>query len=386
MKRILHVIPGYGGGISSHIKNLVTGIDNNIITIDVAGFTDYPKEFKELVESKNGKTYVLKNVRIKSIFNNIKEFKLIISEGNYDAVHLHLSDFQALYFSMLSRINGVKRIIVHAHISNQRGSDKIINKVKNFINRKITVFSATDLASCSKLASEFRFGKKFVINNKVMHIPNGICENKLNIELSESKRIEYYNEFKIDKDSFIIGNVGYLGYQKNHEFMLKLAEYMKNRGDKCCWLFIGSGIDEKKLKRKCSEMKLDDVVRFLGRREDIAYIYNIMDVSILPSHYEGLPTVTIESQAVGIGSVISDSITDETDMGINMVSRLSLNDSYECWRNALYDMKNRKSPDSKTRFNAMRKMKFTTDTMASLYEQFILGKINYYNIGEETNE
>lgn len=385
MKKVLHVIPGYGGGISSHVKNLVNGIDKERIVIDVVGFTDYPNEFIEIIEGKGGKALKIRNVRIKSLYRNILEFNKIIQDGKYNVVHLHLSDFQAFYFSCLAKINGVSRIIVHAHIAEQQGSKKLTSKILNIIKRKITVFSATDLASCSKLASEFRFGKKYVLEHKVMHIPNGVSEERLNNLLSDEKKEQYYNEFKIHENNFIIGNIGYLGYQKNHDFMLKLAKHMKKKGDKCYWLFVGTGIDEEKLKRKCDEMGLNDTIRFLGRREDVQYLYKIMDVTILPSHYEGLPTVTIESQAAGVATVISDTITDETDMGLNMIKRISLNNSLEDWREAIYEMKECNVPDDKKRFEAIRKMKFTTDTMASLYDKFIYERIKSYNIGEEVN-
>lgn len=37
--RVLHIIPGFGGGISSHVRNIINGINKDEVTIDVAGFT-----------------------------------------------------------------------------------------------------------------------------------------------------------------------------------------------------------------------------------------------------------------------------------------------------------------------------------------------------------
>ena len=47
--RVLHIMPGFGGGISSHVRNIIRGVDKEKIIIDVAGFTDYPDFFIEEV-------------------------------------------------------------------------------------------------------------------------------------------------------------------------------------------------------------------------------------------------------------------------------------------------------------------------------------------------
>ena len=40
--------------------------------------------------------------------------------------------------------------------------------------------------------------------------------------------------------------------------------------------------------------------------------YNVMDVIIYPSHYEGLSLVLVEAQAEGVPILCSDSVTSET--------------------------------------------------------------------------
>lgn len=47
--RVLHIIPGFGGGISSHVRNIINGINKDEVTIDVAGFTPYPDEFSTYI-------------------------------------------------------------------------------------------------------------------------------------------------------------------------------------------------------------------------------------------------------------------------------------------------------------------------------------------------
>lgn len=385
IKRVLHVIPGFGGGISSHVRNIVNSIDTECLTIDVAGFTDYPQEFVNEVRAKGGDVHRLKNIRIKTLYKNIKEYKQILKSKKYCAVHLHLTDKQALYFASISKLFGIQRIIVHAHIADQEGSESIYAKIKLAVFRKITVYSATDLASCSKLASEFRFGAKYVIKNKVMHIPNSIVGKKYFIKLSEEERRNYYDEFKIHRGQLIIGHVGYFGFQKNHIFMMKLIERMVERNIDFVWLFVGTGRNFGVTVSEAKRLNINSYIRFLGRRNDVNRLYQIMDVSILPSIFEGLPTVTIETQAAGTPTVISENVSDEVDMGFKMVRRISLTASLDEWINAIIESSQMVIPDQEVRQKSMEKKCFISNRAVELYYRFINGEIKTYNLGDKVD-
>lgn len=381
--RVLHIIPGFGGGISSHVRNIINGINKDEVTIDVAGFTPYPDEFIAEVNNKGGKTFTLDNVRIHNLGKCIKQFREIVISGNYDAIHMHLADVQAVYFSILASTCGIKRKIVHAHIADQQGSEKALFKIRKKINQILTVSSATDLASCSKLSSEFRFGKKYVDENRVMHIPNSINATNYFEKISEDEIAKYREEFKIKEGQLIIGHVGFFGYQKNHPFMFKIARRLKERGVDFVWLFIGTGYNFDEYVHLAEIMGLGDCVRFLGRRNDVCALYKIMNVSVLASFFEGLPTVTIETQAAGTATVISDSISDETDMGLNMIKRVSLNDDVDTWSDAILEMSKIKVPEAEERKRNIEKRAFTTPTAAKLYTKFLKKEIMTYNLGTE---
>lgn len=382
-KKVLHLIPGFGGGISSHVRNIINNINSTDVSIDVAGFTNYPDFFQNEIKKHGGKAFVLKNVRLKCIYSCISEYILIVKNGNYDAIHIHMTDIQASYFSVLSRLAGVNRIIVHAHIADQPNSNSILFKIKKFIYQKLTVSVATDLASCSKISSEFRFGSRIVKNNKVMHIPNSIDIGKYTEFLDGEKKRMYYKEFNISPNKLIIGHVGYFGYQKNHEFMLNIIKRMKERKIDCIWIFIGTGHDFENIKLLADSMKISDMIRFLGRRNDVNKIYQIMNVSILPSHYEGLPTVVIESQMAGVPTIISDSITNETEMGLGMITRLSLSAPIDIWIDEIVKSSYKSIVPVEERIKALEEKCFTAEKAAELYVKFIKKEITTHNLGDK---
>lgn len=380
--RVLHIIPGFGGGISSHVRNMLHGVQSDHVCMYVAGFTDYPADFIKEVEKKNGKTFRLSNVRVKNVLHCIRELYSILDKEKIDVVHVHMCGVQAFYFCVLSMIFGIKRRIVHAHIADAQGSQKVFFKIKRQVEQWLTVSFATDLASCSKISSEFRYGSNAVKKNKVMHIPNSINVKQYFAPLDYEKKGAYYNEFGIRPNQLIIGHVGFFGYQKNHPFMFKIAEKMKQQGIDFVWLFVGTGYNYDEYVAMAEKMGLKDCVRFLGRRTDVCDLYKFMNVSVLASHFEGLPTVTIETQAAGTATVISDSISKETDMGLEIIERVSLNDPIEKWIDAILRMAEKDTPNAEIRHNNIRKRCFTTETAARLYTAFLERRIMTYNLGD----
>lgn len=381
--RVLHIMPGFGGGISSHVRNIIDGIDESEVVIDVASFTTYPDDFIDEVEKKGGKTYTLTNVRLHNLFKCIVEMRSILKNGNYDAVHMHVSDKQALYFSILASSCGIRRKIVHAHIADQQGSNSYFFKIKKKINQFLTVSAATDLASCSKLASSFRFGDKYVRENQVMHLPNSIKVSNYFNEINSDEKKRYYKELNILPGQLVIGHVGYFGYQKNHPFMFKIADELIKKKIDFIWLFIGTGTEFKRYVSMAKKIGIMSNVRFLGRRSDVCELYKIMDVTVLASHFEGLPTVTIETQAAGTPTVISETITEETDMGLNMITRVSLNESVGKWCAAIIEKATEEVPCSEERRKHIEDLCFTTKTAAALYTKFLKGEVTHYNLGEK---
>lgn len=69
-----------------------------------------------------------------------------------------------------------------------------------------------------------------------------------------------------------------------------------------------------KIKKEVDNYKLQDRVLFLGWRQDIADLYQAMDIFLLPSNFEGLPIVGVEAQSVGVKCIFSDKITREVKL------------------------------------------------------------------------
>ena len=109
---------------------------------------------------------------------------------------------------------------------------------------------------------------------------------------------------------------------------------------------------------------------FLGIRNDIPRLLQGMDLFLLPSLYEGLPVVLIEAQATGLSCILSDTITQDTDI-TGKVKFIDLNDSPDVWANEILSY-----PCNHIDTSAMlRSSGYDTEAMAKKLADFYLNKV-----------
>ena len=91
---------------------------------------------------------------------------------------------------------------------------------------------------------------------------------------------------------FMVGYLGVIGQQEGIEYLLEAARYLRDeRGrDDIFWGIVGGGPHLDALRRKATEMGLDDLVEFTGRVPDdtmLTYL-NTADVCVNPDEYNAM--------------------------------------------------------------------------------------------------
>ena len=370
--RVLHIFSGFGGGISSLVWNLARNINGELITMDVLSFTKCSEEFENDINRVGGKVFVMPRPRVDG-FNKFKNYVIeVMKVGKYDVVHCHISEWRAFMFRKFANQCLIDRFIVHAH---RTSNEKKTSKLKIKFHQYFSVKASTELATCSHMAAEFIFGDKALKHRNITSIPNGVQIEKYVQELTENARSRYNKEFGVKNNQLIIGHIGRFNLQKNHAFMVRLIRYLSNKNIDFVWLFIGTGDLEDKIKREISEYNLEKSVRFIGRRDDVNQLVKYMYVMVLPSHYEGLPTVAIEAQASGTPSVLADTITKECDLQLGLIEFVSLNMTMERWSQSIIQAASSKVVDSNTIKSIFEEKGYTAKKAARIYENFIQGKL-----------
>ena len=145
----------------------------------------------------------------------------------------------------------------------------------------------------------------------------------------ESLRHQYGLEGK-----FIVGHVGRFNEQKNHKYLIDIYEKIYQLNKNAILVLIGEGELRKEIEKYVKEKSLTDKVIFWGSSSEVYKLLWMMDVFVLPSLYEGLPFVLVESQAASLPSVVSDTITKEVNIS-KYISYIKLESNPEIWANEI---------------------------------------------------
>ena len=114
-------------------------------------------------------------------------------------------------------------------------------------------------------------------------------------------------------------------------------------------LTIGTGPLEEEIKRYAQKLKIENNIIFYGMSDKANEFFSAFDIIVFPSFYEGMPNVIIESQASGLNSVISDTITKEANI-TGLVKYMSLSDSANKWANTVKKLYSKKRNNTYNEF------------------------------------
>lgn len=338
-----------GGGVESVVMNYYRNINKDKIQFDFIcdnDSTDIP--YKE-IEQLGGKVILVPPYQ--KAFKYHKELKKVLKDGNYKIVHSHISTMS--FFSLYAaKCAGIPVRIAHSHSTTNKKEKK-----KNLLKQILRPFSrvfATNYIGCSKLAGRWLFGDKEFEKGNVYILNNAIDLDKFkyDIKLRKKKR----EELKIKDSTLVIGHLGRFVEQKNHGFLIDIFYEIYKKNSDSLLLMAGQGPLIDKIKDKVDLLNLNDNVVFLGQRNDANELYQIFDVFLLPSLYEGLPVVGIEAQASGNLCFFSNNMTKETKV-LDTTVFMSLSDSSSDWANNIleayssFERKNTKKEISDNNFN-----------------------------------
>lgn len=312
------------GGVESVILNYISHFANlddfdfHIVTQDIND-----SKCIEAFEKAGFTVHVVIHKR-KSMLKNLREIFRVLFKEKFDVVHTHMT-MTNFYVLIMARVLRVPVRISHSHMAtNDSGVEA---KWIEFVLKKLNKLPANIWMACGYDAGVFLFGKKDVDNGKVEIIKNAIDLNQF--LPNEEKREQIRTQYEIGK-RFCIGHIGRFMIQKNHEFVIEVfKEFLKLKPDSVL-LLVGDGELRGKVYEQVISLGIEKNVIFTGNVTNINELYQVIDVFILPSFYEGLPVVSIEAQAAGLPCFISDRV-DKRCALTQEVEFLSIDTPAEGW-------------------------------------------------------
>ena len=342
------------GGAESRMMDVYRCIDKKTVKFDflVVNNMEDGQYFEEEIKHLGGNIVKTPSPRICGVVRHCKNLTAIMKSGQYGVVHAHTSYYSGIPL-LVAKISGIKVRIAHARNSGLK-TNGIKAKTQFLIGKWLIKHTSTAKVAVSEKAGEFLFGSK---NFQI--IPNAIdIEKYLNVTTEDVLNLK--KEYEL-KEETIIGHVGRFAAVKNHKYIIELfLEYLKiNRNAKL--ILIGEGPLRKDIERMVEDYMLNEKIIFLGVRSDVHLWMQIFDILLFPSFNEGLPGAVPEAQAAGTACVISDSITREVDMGLNLVDFVSLEQTKQEWIVAIEKMLQKEKINANFIRQAFNKRKYSLE-------------------------
>lgn len=158
------------------------------------------------------------------------------------------------------------------------------------------------IVSCiSKAVAEHTQRKLGVPSNNIRINYNSIPE----LAVNESKEIAR-RSLLLNEDDFCLLTVGRLRVQKSLETLLYAISHLSDSIANLKVLIVGEGELEGPLKKLSQKLKIDNIVDFRGGTQTPEKYFSSADIFILPSVFEGLPTVIIEAFRASLPIIASN--------------------------------------------------------------------------------
>ena len=322
------------GGAQSFLFSICANIDKEKFEASLLCLDDgydhsgYESEF----EANGVKIHKLNGIWIKNFRDFSKYEKALnnfFSENKFDIVHINSGPKNYLVAKYAKRYGS--KVIYHSHNTDYQATNPLKKIYGNLLKRSVKKYSDRYFA-CSDLAAVWMFGKKQYNKGNVTVINNALTLNKYRY-LEEIRR-SLRNQLSIPQDAFVLGHVGRFTTQKNHSFLIDIFADYNKRNTNSFLVLVGTGSLIEQCKQKTKDLSIEDKVVFVGEVSNAYEYYNVFDMFVMPSLYEGLPVVSVEAQMNGLPCLFSDTITRELKV-LDNVYFLPINEGTDCWCEAI---------------------------------------------------
>lgn len=318
MDRKVLVVPTGGlrrEGITSSILSFMRSMDRDGLDVRVAAV--YNNESDVLDELRLlGCDVVETPDRRSDTFGYVRFLISYMRRECIDVVHVHGSSSVMAIELRCAQLAGVRERIAHSH--NTRSDDPRRDKMLRPFFRG----SWTRALACGEDAGRWLFEDSPF---EVLH--NGFALEKYAFDAVQRNEVRSRLGFG---DEPAVGFVGNINYVKNQSFLIDVFGLLSRDVPSARLFIVGEGPDRSKIEGLIAEKGLADRVTITGRVSNVDEFLQAFDLMMLPSLFEGLPSVVLEWQAAGLPCLVSDVVTGECAV-TPLVRFLSLRDGAAAW-------------------------------------------------------
>jgi glycosyltransferase involved in cell wall biosynthesis len=228
-------------------------------------------------------------------------------ESKFDILHIHspLTPIIKTSIPIIATIHTPMLTDTRTRFNEARD---IHSRIEKFMGRYVSYYIEKALIERAEIITTVANSvvnelREYGINtNNIKVLGNGVDEKLF----SPSK--------KKNKDKYIL-YTGRLDYRKGLFDLIESSKYILKTNKDISFVIIGKGALKNKLQKKVEKIGIQKNFKFLGfvNQEKLIELYQNATLYVLPSHYEGLPTVLLEAMSCGL-PVVATSVSGNLDV------------------------------------------------------------------------
>jgi len=232
-------------------------------------------------------------------FDPVAFFRLrkLIKEWRPDILHTWLFAANAYGRLAAGKADGPKVLV------SERCVDSWKQRWQLQLDRKLVSRTDRLIANSQSVADYYR--DQGVPGEKIVVIPNGVAVDE-EPAFPPQERNAILAEFAIPPHSRVVGFAGRLAPQKRGVDLIWSMQLLQQVTNNVHLVIVGEGPDREEMIKLAQHMSCDNLVRFVGHRDDVTRLMRVFDVVWLPSEFEGQSNSLMEAMAAGVPVVASD--------------------------------------------------------------------------------
>lgn len=348
------------GGAETSVMSYYRHTDRDRIQYDFVVHTPHRGAFEEEIENLGGRVHRLPRFRWTNLRAYMRAWRELLScHPGYSMVHGHFFTISVVYLAVASKF-GIATIS-HSH-ANVPGLKGMLIRAINWPSRR-----RVDLkAACSTDAARYFYGAGAVRRGEVVVINNAIEVERF--RFNPAARSAARCSFGLE-DKFVVGHIGRFEYSKNHLFLLDMFAELLRSEPRATLLLVGDGSRRDEIESRIADLGLTESVVLTGVRSDVPDLLQAMDALVVPSLYEGLGIVAVESQAAGLPTIVSDRLPSDVHI-TSLLEKVPLDAGVAAWADVV--LKHRHDHDRVSPVSEIAQAGFDVTTEAPKLERLYL--------------
>ena len=311
-KKVMYIVQS-AGGVERYIQMLLKYCDKNLYENILVCSYDYKRENYENLVSGFYNVEMCREINLLTDIKAILMVRSLIKKVKPDIIYVHSSKGGAI--GRIANLGIKNDVIYNPHgwafcmecSQNKKKIYRIVEKILSRVTDKIIAIS-----ECEKTRA---LTNKICLEEKIEVILNGIDVEEYDNKL-ETYKIKGREELNIPIDSYVIGLVGRICYNKAPEIFLKAAYEIKKKIPDCFFILVGDGPERNNIEKLIDNYGLSNNVLITGWVDNpLDYIYNF-NQGMLLTRWEGFGLVLAEYMVANV-PVIATNIDSIPEIIVN---------------------------------------------------------------------